>query len=66
MYVLPEQRRRGHYRSLYAHVCQEAKAAGVCGIKLYTENSNATAHATYRMLGMDQHYLVFAQMFTTF
>lgn len=61
VYVAPEGRRRGVYSALYRHVEAQAKAAtGVCGIRLYVENDNARAQATYAALGMDDaHYRVF-------
>lgn len=61
VYVRPEYRRRGVYRSLYRFV--EGMAADypeVCGFRLYVEQENHRAQQTYRSLGMDQTpYLVF-------
>jgi len=61
VYVAPEGRRQGVYSALYRHVEAQAKAAsGICGIRLYVENDNARAQATYGALGMgDAHYRVF-------
>lgn len=61
VYVAEDARRLGVFRALYAHVEREAGATpGVCGLRLYVENDNARAQATYAALGMvDAHYRVF-------
>jgi len=59
VYVRPEARRQGIYAALYAEIEQQARAAGACGVRLYVENDNAQAIATYTRLGMiDAHYRV--------
>ncbi len=65
VYVAPDARRHGVFRALYAHVEAEARATpGVCGLRLYVENDNARAQATYAALGMrDAHYRVFEAEF---
>lgn len=64
VYVLPQYRRRGVYRSLYRHVQQlAANDAAVCGFRLYVERENAAAQAVYRRLGMTQtHYDVYEEL----
>lgn len=61
VFIRPEARRSGVFRALYAHL--EAMAAddpGVCGFRLYVEEENRNAQATYRSLGMSQtHYQLF-------
>lgn len=61
VYVRPEHRRRGVYRSLYRFL--EAMAAGdrgVCGFRLYVERDNHRAQRTYSALGMSRtRYLVY-------
>jgi ribosomal protein S18 acetylase RimI-like enzyme len=53
VYVLPEYRGRGVFKSLYRHVEGLAKAdPGVCGLRLYVENENKRAQATYERVGM--------------
>lgn len=61
VYIVPAHRRGGVFRALYAHVQDLASAdAGVCGLRLYVENDNHRAQATYAALGMvDAHYRVF-------
>jgi ribosomal protein S18 acetylase RimI-like enzyme len=64
VYVQPEARRRGVYRSLYRHV-QDLAAAdpGVCGFRLYVDRDNAAAQGTYGALGMKPtRYLVFEEL----
>jgi ribosomal protein S18 acetylase RimI-like enzyme len=53
VYIRPEERRKGIYRRLHAHVREMAqKEGGVCGLRLYVEKENAIAHETYRRMGM--------------
>ena len=60
VYVLPEARRLGVFRSLFGHLEQLAKGdPTVCGIRLYVERENARAQATYRHCGLeDAGYVV--------
>jgi GNAT superfamily N-acetyltransferase len=63
VYVVPEARRGGVFRSLYMDVAQRAKDAGAVGLRLYVETENHRAQNTYRELGMEQcHYLMYEQM----
>lgn len=53
VYVIPEARRKGVFRRLYAHVREAAMARGdVCGLRLYVHRANAPAIQTYQRLGM--------------
>lgn len=53
VYVVPEARRRGVFRTLYEHVAAEAKRdPNVIGLRLYVERDNERAHKTYLGLGM--------------
>jgi len=65
VYVAPDARRLGVFRALYAHVEAEARArSDVRGLRLYVENDNVRAQATYAALGMaDAHYRVFEDEF---
>lgn len=65
VYVLPQARRLGVFRALYADVDAQARAtAGVIGLRLYVEWENARAQQTYASLGMEQeHYHMFARPF---
>jgi len=63
VYVDPAERRRGHYRTLHEHVrALAAQQPDVCGLRLYVENDNTGAQATYRRLGMHEApYRIFEQ-----
>jgi ribosomal protein S18 acetylase RimI-like enzyme len=53
VYVLPEARRLGVFRSLFGHLEGLARSdPTVCGIRLYVERENARAQATYRHCGL--------------
>ncbi len=67
VYVVPEWRRRGVYRSLYQHVVKLAECdETVCGFRLYVEHENHTAQQTYTTLGMHKvDYHVFEQSKST-
>jgi len=64
VYVRPEYRRHGVYRRLYRFVrALAAKKRGVCGFRLYVEQRNRRAQATYRASGMGRtHYLVYEHL----
>jgi GNAT superfamily N-acetyltransferase len=60
VYVLPEFRRTGIFRRIYAHVRNEAEKQGVAGLRLYVETNNAPAQKTYESLGMlSEHYRMY-------
>lgn len=53
VYVHPEFRRQGVFRALFERLRQEAEAdPGVVGLRLYVEEGNQRAHATYDRLGL--------------
>lgn len=65
VYVRPQARRQGIYAALYREIEARARAAGACGLRLYVENDNHNAMATYVRLGMvDAHYRVMEQNFS--
>ena len=66
VYVLPEARRSGVFRSLYADVEATARVTkGVVGLRLYVEHENEAAQATYASLGMsDAGYRMLQAEFT--
>jgi GNAT superfamily N-acetyltransferase len=61
VYVRPEWRGKGVFRSLYRHVLERARATPeVCGLRLYVDLENRLAQRVYRALGMAQaHYQMF-------
>jgi ribosomal protein S18 acetylase RimI-like enzyme len=64
VYVRPEFRRQGVYKSLYRHVQElAARDPAVCGFRLYVERENRRAQGAYRTLGMNEtRYLVFEEL----
>ena len=53
VYVHPDHRRRGVYRTLHNHVVAEAHRQGnVCGIRLYVDRDNHRAKTVYASLEM--------------
>lgn len=58
VYVLPEERGRGVYRSLYESLKRQVEASpDLAGIRLYVDRRNASAQRTYERLGMTrEHY----------
>lgn len=67
VYIETAFRRQGVFRALYEEIRSRAMtAAGVCGLRLYVERSNAAAQATYRCLGMEETaYRLFEEIFST-
>ncbi len=64
VYVRPDARRQGVFAKLYRDVESRARQANACGLRLYVENDNQAAMATYLQLGMhDAHYRVLEQSF---
>ncbi|MDI6808802.1 MAG: GNAT family N-acetyltransferase [Candidatus Eisenbacteria bacterium] len=65
VYVMPEFRRRGIYRTLYETVRKRAGASSkVCGLRLYVERDNTAAQATYAKLGMtEMNYRMYEKLF---
>jgi GNAT superfamily N-acetyltransferase len=68
VYVRPEDRRHGVFRSLYRHVEASARAtSGVVGLRLFVEWENERAQRTYAALGMEQeHYHMYRTGFVPF
>ncbi|MFI0400988.1 MAG: GNAT family N-acetyltransferase [Thiolinea sp.] len=64
VYIRPEFRRQGIYRQLYASVKMlSAEQGNVCGFRLYVEQENHNAQASYRGLGMQAtDYLIYEEL----
>jgi GNAT superfamily N-acetyltransferase len=64
VYVDPDARSRGVFRSLYAHIRETARNAGdVVGLRLYVEAANERAQRTYAAMGMAPGgYLVYEEL----
>jgi len=58
VYVRPEARGHGVFRTLYEHVKRRVEAdPGLVGLRLYVARGNRAAFGVYRHLGMtDEHY----------
>ena len=65
VYVAPGYRRQGVFTALYRHVRQLAEASGnAAGLRLYVEQDNARAQATYESLGMSMTgYRIMQELF---
>lgn len=60
VYVDAAWRGRGVFRGLFQEVERTARAAGAVGVRLYVEENNEGAQATYRRHGMElTHYRIF-------
>lgn len=65
VYVHPDWRRRGVYRTMHRHVLREAKErTDVCGVRLYVEGENKGAQAAYERMGLSpSSYQIFESDF---
>jgi len=65
VYVLPEYRRQGVFRSLLETLRSEAEAdPAVVGLRLYVDEQNESARGSYRNLGFEETgYVVMEQLF---
>jgi ribosomal protein S18 acetylase RimI-like enzyme len=60
VYVVPEFRRTGIFRSMYSIIKKEAEMQNVAGLRLYVETNNSVAQNTYEALGMkSEHYTMY-------
>lgn len=62
VYVMPEYRKKGVYKAMYATLKDMARESGVSQIRLYADRTNLNAQQVYRRLGMhESHYLMFEE-----
>ena len=62
VYVMPEYRKKGVYKALYATLKDMARENGVSQIRLYADKTNLSAQQVYQRLGMtESHYLMFEE-----
>lgn len=60
VYVRPEYRGRGIYKTMYNRVLELAKADNISQIRLYVDKTNTTAQRVYEKLGMEEcHYIMY-------
>ena len=65
VYIATSHRRRGVFTALYRHVSELAKSSGnAAGLRLYVEQDNSRAQATYESLGMSMTaYRIMQELF---
>ena len=60
VYVLPEYRSNGIFKSMYNKVLELAASEGVSQVRLYVDKDNKKAQTVYQKLGMSEcHYLMY-------
>lgn len=60
VYVMPEFRQKGVYRTMYTAVCDDARKQNVAQVRLYVDKTNVRGQKVYERLGMNQsHYLIY-------
>ena len=60
VYVMPEYRDQGIFRSMYAKVTDMAKEQKIAQVRLYVDRHNTNAQKVYQKLGMEEcHYLMY-------
>ena len=63
VYVAPDYRRQGIYKSMYHKVCEDAKLQNVAQVRLYVDKTNIRGQKVYAALGMQEsHYLMYEAM----
>jgi ribosomal protein S18 acetylase RimI-like enzyme len=64
LYVEPEYRNQGIFKSMHEYLVQEFQQAGFAGIRLYVDKTNTLAQKAYEKVGYNgQHYRLFEFMF---
>lgn len=60
VYVAPDYRRQGVYKSMYQAVCTDAKQQNVAQVRLSVDKTNTRGQEVYSSLGMQEsHYLIY-------
>ena len=60
VYVAPDYRRQGVYKSIYNAVCMDVKQQNVPQVRLYVDKTNTRGQEVYSSLGMQEsHYLIY-------
>ena len=60
VYVAPDYRRQGVYKSMYNAVCTDAKQPTIAQVRLYVDETNTRGQEVYSSLGMQEsHYLIY-------
>jgi GNAT superfamily N-acetyltransferase len=67
VYVIPEERNKGHFRRLYDELttwAQTQQEENILGVRLYVDKRNEKALSVYKKLGMeDHHYTLMEKLF---
>ena len=60
VYVMPEYRGQGIFRTMYTKVIEMAKEQNIAQVRLYVDRYNTNAQKVYQKLGMEEcHYLMY-------
>ena len=60
VYVMPEDRGQGIFRTMYTKVIEMAKEQNIAQVRLYVDRYNTNAQKVYQKLGMEEcHYLMY-------
>ena len=60
VYVAPDYRRQGIYKTMYHAVCEDAIQQNVAQVRLYVDKTNVRGQKVYASLGMQEsHYLIY-------
>ena len=60
VYVLPEHRSNGIFKSMYNKVLELATSEGISQVRLYVDKDNKKAQTVYQKIGMSEcHYLMY-------
>ncbi len=64
IYVLPEFRKKGVFKTMYLHLKNIAqKDENIRGLRLYVDKTNINAQKVYEIMGMDgDHYMLYEWM----
>lgn len=63
VYILPDYRKIGVFRSIFEQIKLLARESNACGLRLYVDRSNIIAKKAYKNLGMEEsHYDLYEMM----
>jgi GNAT superfamily N-acetyltransferase len=63
VYILPDYRKSGVFRSIFEQIKLLAKESNACGLRLYVDRGNIIAKKAYKNLGMEEsHYDLYEMM----
>jgi len=63
VYILPDYRKIGVFRSIFEQIKLLAKESNACGLRLYVDKDNIIAKKAYKNLGMEEsHYDLYEMM----